>query len=69
MAKLITHFTKSDKNKLDKMIKENQDYDFPSIDEVLDYLSSTDDDEMSENVMGDLIIQYIEEEGIMFDVC
>ncbi len=41
----------------------------PTIEEVINYLSKTDDDEPSEKVLGDLIIQYIEDEGLMFDFC
>jgi hypothetical protein len=39
------------------------------MDEVLEYLESTPDDEPSEKVLGDLIIQYLEEEGLIFDFC
>lgn len=41
----------------------------PTMQEVIDYLKSTTDDEQSEEVMYDLIIQYMESEGLMFDFC
>jgi len=69
MSKLIVHLSKSDKIRLEKIINNPKEYTLPSMDEVLEYLSSTDDDEMSEIVMDDLIIQYLEEEGLMFDFC
>jgi hypothetical protein len=39
------------------------------MDEVIEYLKSTSDSEPSEEVMDDLIIQYLEDEGLMFDFC
>ncbi len=41
----------------------------PTMDEVIEYLQSTSDDEPSEEVMDDLNIQYLEDEGLMFDFC
>ena len=66
MAKLITHL---DEELL--AIYLGYDYnDIPSKEEILEYLRNTDDDEPSEEVMGNFIIQFIdEEEGIMFDFC
>lgn len=69
MAKLIEHFTDWDKSWLQEKIDNPNEYDMPTMEEVVEYLNETEDDEPSENVMGDLIIQYIEEEGIMFDFC
>ena len=51
-------------------IDDNPDvYDLPTMDEVLEYLESASDEEPSEEVLDDLIIQYLEEEGLMFDFC
>ncbi len=37
--------------------------------EVISYLEETNDNEDSEEVMDDLIIQYLEDEGLMFELC
>jgi len=66
--KLINHLTKSDKSQLQKLIS-NDVYDMPTLDEVIEYLENTEDSEPSEEIFGDLVVQYIDGEGIMFDVC
>jgi hypothetical protein len=68
-GKLIDHFTQDEKKWLQSRINNSGIYTLPSMDEVMDYLKSTDDNEPSEEVMDDLIIQYIEGEGLMFDFC
>ena len=67
--KLINHFKKSEMNWLQSKIDNPGVYDMPSMEEVIDYLSNTEDDEPSEEVMYDLIIQYLEDEGLMFSFC
>lgn len=68
---LIQYFNAdlSQKEWLQNKINNPGIHDMPSMDEVIDYLESTPDDESSEQVMGDLIIQYIDGEGLMFDLC
>jgi hypothetical protein len=67
--KLIDHLTTDEKIWLQQQINNPGVYDMPTMKEVIDYLSNTEDDEPSENVMNDLIIQYLEDEGLMFDFC
>lgn len=69
MAKLITHFSSDDRQWLYNRINNPGVYDLPSIEDVIEYLENTDDDDMSEEVMRDLIIIYLEDEGLMFDFC
>lgn len=69
MANLLSHLTEDEKNWLKNKINHPGEYDMPSLEEVLEYLESTSDSEPSEEVMGDLIVQYLEDEGIMFDFC
>lgn len=69
MQKLINYLSDSDKKWLQDKIDNPGVYDIPSMQDVLDYLSSKNDDEPSEEVMDDLIIQYLEDEGLMFDFC
>ena len=70
MIKLFKwNFTKSDEQWLRSKIDNPGVHEMPTIEEVINYLSKTDDDEPSEKVLGDLIIQYIEDEGLMFDFC
>jgi hypothetical protein len=69
MKNLLSHLTDSEKDWLKKRIENPGVYDMPTMDEVLDYLESTFDNEPSEEVLGDLIIQYIDSEGLMFDFC
>lgn len=66
---LLSHLDKKTKEWLQGRILNPGVYDLPTMDEVLEYLESTSDDEPTEEVLGDLIIQYIEEEGLMFDFC
>jgi hypothetical protein len=68
-GKLIDHFDKNEMEWLQSRIDNPDVYDMPTMEEVIDYLSNTKDDEPSEEVMYDLIIQYIEDEGLMFDFC
>jgi hypothetical protein len=67
--KLIKHFTKQDQKRLQNKINNPGVYDMPTMDEVVEYLESTEDDEPSEEVIGDLVIQYLEGEGLMFGFC
>ena len=68
--KLIAYFTVSDRKSLKNLLKNPGGRDFPTEQEVIDFLKETDyNGEPLEKVIGDLIIQYIEEEGVMFDVC
>jgi len=69
MSKLIDHFDKDDRDWLQSRIDNPGVYSMPTMQEVIDYLKSTSDDEQSEEVMYDLIIQYMESEGLMFDFC
>ena len=57
--KLINHLTKSDKSQLQKLIS-NDVYDMPTLDEVIEYLENTEDSEPSEEIFGDLVVQYID---------
>ena len=66
---LLSHLDKETKEWLQNRIDNPGVYDLPTMDEVLEYLQSTSDDEPSQEVLGDLIIQYLEEEGLMFDFC
>ena len=66
---LLSHLSEDEKKWLKTRIDSPGVYDMPTMDEVLDYLKSTSDDEPSEEVMGDLIIQYLDGEGLMFDFC
>jgi hypothetical protein len=68
-GKLIDHFTDEEKNWLQSRIDNPDVYSLPTMDEVIEYLKSTSDSEPSEEVMDDLIIQYLEDEGLMFDFC
>jgi hypothetical protein len=68
-GKLIDHFDKNEMIWLQSRIDNPGVYDMPTMEEVIDYLSNTEDDEPSEEVMYDLIIQYLEDEGLMFDFC
>lgn len=67
--KLIEHFSEEEKIRLQNTIDNSGVYNLPTMNEVEDYLQTTEDDEPSEKVMDDLIIQYIEDEGLMFDFC
>jgi hypothetical protein len=68
-GKLIDHFDKNQMIWLQSRIDNPGVYDMPTMEEVIDYLSNTEDDEPSEEVMYDLIIQYLEDEGLIFDFC
>lgn len=68
-GKLIDHLSQDEKNWLQSRIDNPGVYTMPTMDEVIKYLESTPDDEPSEEVMDDLIIQYLEDEGLMFDFC
>lgn len=68
-GKLIDHLTQDEKNWLQSRIDNPDVYTMPTMDEVIEYLQSTPDNEPSEEVMDDLIIQYLEDEGLMFDFC
>lgn len=68
-GKLIDHLSQDEKDWLQSIIDNPGVYDMPTMDEVIKYLQSTPDDEPSEEVMYDLIIQYLEDEGLMFDFC
>jgi hypothetical protein len=68
-GKLIDHFTDEEKKWLQSRIDNPDVYSLPTMDEVIEYLKSTSDSEPSEEVMDDLIIQYLEDEGLMFDFC
>lgn len=67
--KLIDYYDSDTKDSLKKLLANSYGHIFPTIEEVEDYLKEQDDDEPSEKVMDDLVIQYLESEGIMFDVC
>ena len=69
MAKLIKYLSVDEREWLQNRISNPGQYDLPTMSDVIEYLSTTDDDEPSEEVMDDLIIQYIEDEGLMFDFC
>ena len=66
---LLSHFDEKTKEWLQGRIDNPDVYDMPTMDDVLEYLESTSDDEPSEEVLGDLIIQYLEEEGLIFHFC
>lgn len=68
-GKLIDHFSQDEKDWLQSRIDNPGVYTMPTIDEVIEYLELTPDDEPLEEVMYDLIIQYSEDEGLMFDFC
>lgn len=68
-GKLIDHLSQDEKDWLQSRIDSPGVYTMPTMDEVIEYLESTPDDEPSEEVMDDLIIQYLEDEGLMFDFC
>jgi hypothetical protein len=68
-GKLIDHLSQDEKDWLQSRIDNPDVYTMPTMDEVINYLSNTEDDEPSEEVMYDLIIQYLEDEGLMFDFC
>jgi len=68
-GKLIDHLSQDEKNWLQSRIDNPDVYSLPTMDEVIEYLKSTSDSEPSEEVMDDLIIQYLEDEGLMFDFC
>lgn len=68
-GKLIDHLSQDEKDWLQSRIDNPGVYTMPTMDEVIEYLQSTPDDEPSEEVMDDLIIQYLEDEGLMFDFC
>ena len=67
MANLLSHLTQDQQNWLKDKIDNPGVYDMPTMNGVLDYLNSTSDSEPSEEVMGDLIIQYLDGQGLMFD--
>lgn len=69
MPNLLSHLTQDQQNWLKDKIDNPGVYDMPTMNGVLDYLNSTSDSEPSEEVMGDLIIQYLDGEGLMFDFC
>lgn len=69
MRKLSTYLDKETKIWLQVRIDNPGIYEMPTMDEIIDYLEKTYDDEPSEEVMGDLIIQYLDGEGLMFDFC
>lgn len=68
--KLINYWTEIDDELLKLTLKDNKNgvYDFPSYDEVMEYLKETDANEECEEVMGDLIIQFFDE-GFEIDKC
>ena len=68
-GKLIDHLSQDEKNWLQSRIDNPGVYSLPTMDKVIEYLESTSDSEPSEEVMDDLIIQYLEDEGLMFDFC
>jgi hypothetical protein len=68
-GRLIDHFGQDEMDWLQSKIDNPGVYDMPTMDEVIEYLKSTPDNESSEEVMDDLIIQYLEDEGLMFDFC
>lgn len=68
-GKLIDHLSQDEKNWLQSRIDNPGVYSMPTMDEVIEYLQSTSDSEDSEEVMDDLIIQYMDSEGLMFDFC
>jgi len=68
-GRLIDHFGQDEMDWLQSKIDNHGVYDMPTMDEVIEYLKSTPDNESSEEVMDDLIIQYLEDEGLMFDFC
>jgi len=61
--KLFNYWTKNDDASLKLTLSTNNGvYDYPSYDEVINFLKETDYDGDMEEVMGDLIIQLIEGE-------
>jgi hypothetical protein len=66
---LLNHLNAEDINRLLNLIDNPGVYTMPSFEEVVDYLGNQEDDMPSEEVMYDLIIQYLPEEGVMFDFC
>jgi hypothetical protein len=68
-GKLIDHLSERERNWLQKRIDNPGVYSMPTMAEVISYLEETNDNEDSEEVMDDLIIQYLEDEGLMFELC
>lgn len=63
MKKLIKFWTKDDDSSLKIMLSRGGDtYNFPTHNEVIEYLKETDADGDIEEVMDDLIIQFIDGE-------
>ena len=61
--KLIEYWTDDDDESLKlKLTRDKADYDFPSYEDVITYLKETDADGDMEEVMDDLIIQFIDGE-------
>lgn len=69
MKNLLTYLDDETKDWLQSKIDNPGIYDIPTMEEVIEYLENTYDDEPSEEVMDDLIIQYLDDEGLMFDFC
>ena len=69
MQTLLSYLSEDEKNWLQGRIDNPGVYDMPTMEEVIEYLENTYDDEPSEEVIGDLIIQYLDSEGLMFDFC
>jgi hypothetical protein len=65
---LISHLTQFDKAWLIGKINNPGRYNIPTMDEIIDYLESTPDDEPSEIEMGDLVIYYDESNYLGFDL-
>lgn len=68
MKKLITYLTKEDEKWLTNRITHPGVYTIPSMEEIKNYLDSVYDNEPSEIVLYDLIIQYSEDDDLMFEV-
>jgi hypothetical protein len=66
---LFDHFQKETMEWLQSKIDKPGVYDMPTMEQVLDYLKSTPDTEPTEEVLNDLVIQYLEDEGLIFDFC
>ena len=69
MKNLLKYLDDDTRDWLQSRIDEPGIYDMPSMEEVIEYLANTYDDEPSEEVMGDLIILYLDDEGLFFDFC
>lgn len=70
MKKLFDYWDLSNDNYLKKLLTKTNVYDLPSYDEVISYLKTTDaDEDFIEEVMGDLIIRFIEGDYIELEYC